>query len=282
MVNPITGNESERRIEKAETKKKVLIAGGGIAGMEAARVAAERGHEVHVYEKDEKLGGQWVLAAVPPSKEELSSFTVWQKTQLNKLGVNIHLNTELTEKVVEEVNPDAVIIATGAEPFVPNIPGKDLDNVVLANDVLKGIKDTGNNVVVIGGGLVGVETAAHLANHGRKVTVVEMMPEILKDGEPAVKHFLFKDLEENKVEIKTETSVKEILKDAIIVQDKFGIESKIENINTVVMAVGSRPVNQLTQLLEGKVKEIITIGDALKVRKAMEAVEDGFLAGFKL
>lgn len=282
LANPMTGNESEIKIEEAKDKKKVLIAGGGVAGMEAAIVAAKRGHEVNLFEKNSKLGGQWILAAVPPSKEELNTLTVWQKTQLKKLDVNVYLNTSLTEEAVESMKPDAVIVATGAEPFVPNIPGKDLDSVVIANDVLAGLKDTGANVVVIGGGLVGAETAAHLANHGKKVTIVEMLPEIVKDGEPAVKYFLFKDLEQNKVQILTNTSVKEILNASVVIADKEGNESKLENVDTVVMAVGSKPINTLAEKLKDKVKEVITVGDAVRVRKALEAVEEGFRAGLQI
>ncbi|WBW97265.1 oxidoreductase [Oceanirhabdus sp. W0125-5] len=282
LVNPMTGNESEFKLEEAEDKKKVLIAGGGVAGMEAAIVAAKRGHEVHLYEKNKKLGGQWILAAVPPSKEELNTLTVWQKTQLNKLGVNINLNTALTEEIVEDMKPDTVIVATGAKPFVPNIPGKDQENVVIANDVLAGLKEVGTNVVVIGGGLVGAETAAHLANHGKKVTIVEMLPEIVQGGEPAVNYFLFKDLEKNNVQILTNTSVKEILNNEVVIADKEGIESKLENIDSVVMAIGSRPVNELASKLEGKVEEVITIGDAVKVRKAFEAIDEGFRVGLQI
>ncbi|MCM1991794.1 FAD-dependent oxidoreductase [Oceanirhabdus seepicola] len=282
LVNPMTGNESEFKFEEAEDKKKVLIAGGGIAGMEVAIVAAKRGHEVHLYEKNNKLGGQWILAAVPPSKEELNTFTVWQKNQIEKLGVNVYLNTGLTEEIVEDMKPDTVIVATGAKPFVPNIPGKDQENVVIANDVLAGLKDVGANVVVIGGGAVGAETAAHLANHNKKVTIVEMMPEIAKGGEPAVNHFLFKDLEKNKVQILTNTSVKEILNNEVVIADKEGKQSKLENIDTVVMAIGSRTVNELAAKLEGKVEKVITIGDAVKVRKGFEAIDEGFRVGFEI
>ena len=136
LVNPMTGHESERKVLPAEQKKKIIIIGGGIAGMEAAIVAAQRGHQVDIFEKSAKLGGQWNLAAIPPTKEELGAFTNWQINQLQKLDVTVHLNTELTEAMVETLRPDSVIVATGANPFVPNIPGKQLKHVLLANDVL--------------------------------------------------------------------------------------------------------------------------------------------------
>jgi 2,4-dienoyl-CoA reductase-like NADH-dependent reductase (Old Yellow Enzyme family)/thioredoxin reductase len=278
LVNPLTGKEKEFAIEPAKEKKKVFVAGGGIAGMQSAIIAAKRGHEVHLYEKDDKLGGQWLLAAVPPSKGELTGFTLWQKTQLEKLGVHVHLNTELNENIVENERPDAVIIATGAKPFVPNIPGVNLPEVVLANDVLAGKKDVGESVVVVGGGLVGAETAAHLANHGKKVVIIEMQKEIVKDGEPAVKHFLLKDLQEHHVEIITSAIVKEI-KQGSITFEKDNVLREIGDVDNVVIAVGSKPENALAEKLQGKVEKVITIGDALKVRKALEAVEEGYSAG---
>lgn len=282
LVNPMTGHESEREITVAERKKKVLIIGGGIAGMEAAIVAAKRGHDVHIYEKDSKLGGQWVLAAIPPTKEELGSFTVWQVNQLNKLGVKIHLNTELTADMVDEIKPDAVIVATGAKPFVPNIPGHDSEHVLLANDVLAGKQEAGKNVVVIGGGLVGSETAAHLANHGRSVSIVEMNNDIFTGTPSATKRYLMKDLENHKVNIYTESSVKEILDDSVVIEKTTGEKVGLESVDSVVMAIGSRSVNGLSDYLKDKVDEVVTIGDALQVRKAMEAVEEGYLAGLNL
>jgi len=247
LVNPLTGKEKELNIKTALIKKKVFIAGGGIAGMEAAIVSAKRGHEVHLYEKENKLGGQWLLAAVPPHKEELNTFTVWQKKQLDDFGVNICLNTQLTEEIIDKENPDAVIVATGAKPFVPNIPGVNSANVVIAQDVLAGRKKTGNNVVVIGGGQVGAETAAHLANHGSRVTIVEMQDDIAKLGILLVNHFLKKDLKENNVDIMTNTMVKEILEDSVLVERNNEVMT-LENIDTVVLAIGSKSENKLAEV----------------------------------
>ncbi|MCS5421131.1 MULTISPECIES: NAD(P)/FAD-dependent oxidoreductase [Psychrilyobacter] len=281
LVNPESGKEKELSIKPALNKKKVFIVGGGIAGMEAAIVAAKRGHEVHLYEKEDKLGGQWLLAAVPPHKEELNTLTVWQKTQLGKLGVNIFLKTELTEEIVDKENPDAVIIATGANPIVPGIPGVDSGNVIIAQDILAGRKNTGNNVVVIGGGQVGAETAAHLANHGSRVTIVEMQDAIAKLGIPLVNHFLMKDLKENNVNIMLNTAVKEIFEDSVLVE-RNNEEIKLDNIDTVVMAIGSRSENKLADILKNKVKEVITIGDAVKVRDGINALEEGYKAGLQI
>lgn len=281
LVNPMTGHESERQITPASREKKVFIIGGGIAGMEAAIVAAQRGHKVEIFEKNSRLGGQWVLAAIPPTKEELGSFTVWQVNQLNKLGVIVHLNTELTLDMIRDSQPDSVIIATGASPFVPNIPGKDLNHVLTANDILQGSAQAGKRVVVIGGGLVGSETAAHLANHGHDVSIIEMNSDIFVGTPSATKHYLMKDLQHHNVAILTNTQVKEIHSDTVVV-DNNGQLQTLAAIDNVVMAIGSRPVSFSVEELEQHVSEIVTIGDAQKVRKAMEAVEEGYLAGLTL
>jgi NADPH-dependent 2,4-dienoyl-CoA reductase/sulfur reductase-like enzyme len=278
LVNPVTGRESELVIKPAEQKKKVFVAGGGPAGMEAAIVAAQRGHEVHLYEKNDRLGGQYAIGAIPPNKGEVDMFIVWQYNQLKKYGVNIHFNTELTVDIVEKEAPDAVVVATGGEPLVPNIPGKDRSNVVNANDVLLGKVNVGHKVIVIGGGMVGSETADHLSNHGKEVTIVEMLPEIAKDEEAAVRYFLMKDLEQNGVKIYVNAPVKEILDDGVIVEID-GAETEIGPADTIVMAVGARSVNTLIEQLEGKVPQVIAIGDAVKVCKALEAVEAGYRAG---
>ncbi|WP_243978479.1 FAD-dependent oxidoreductase [Vibrio natriegens] len=281
LVNPMTGHESERQITPASREKKVFIIGGGIAGMEAAIVAAQRGHKVEIFEKNSRLGGQWVLAAIPPTKEELGSFTVWQVNQLNKLGVIVHLNTELTLDMIRDNQPDSVIIATGASPFVPNIPGKDLNHVLTANDILQGSAQAGKRVVVIGGGLVGSETAAHLANHGHDVSIIEMNSDIFVGTPSATKQYLMKDLQHHNVAILTNTQVKEIHNDAVVVENDGQLQT-LAAIDNVVMAIGSRPVSFSVEDLEQHVSEIVTIGDAQKVRKAMEAVEEGYLAGLSL
>ena len=281
LVNPAIGMESEFTIKPAKNRKKVFVAGGGPAGMEASMVAAQRGHEVHLYEKTDRLGGQYAIGAMPPNKGEIDMFIVWQYNQMKKYGVKIHFNAELTADIVEKESPDAVIVATGGEPFVPDIPGKDKPNVVNANDVLLGRVDVGHRVIVIGGGMVGSETADHLANHGKEVTIVEMLPQIAKDEEAAVRYFLMKDLKEKGVRIYTNAHVMEILDDGIVA-DTDGVKNTICPADTIVMALGAKSVDILTEQLKGKVPQILTIGDALKVRKALEAVAEGHKAGLEV
>ena len=281
LVNPLTGREEAYTIKKAEKKKKVIIAGGGPAGMEAAIVAARRGHYVYLYEKASKLGGQWLLAAVPPSKTECNTLTIWQKKQLADLDVQIFMNTEVTPELIEKEKPDAVIVATGAEPIVPGIEGVNNEKLVQAFDVLGSKVDVGNKVAIIGGGLVGSETAYHLALHGKKVHLIEMLDEIAKDGEPSANYFLLKSLEQNKVNITTSAKVIEF-KSGSVVYQKDNTIYEIDNIDNVILAIGAKPVNGLAEKLKGKVKEIVIIGDAKQVRKALDAVQEGFYAGLKV
>ncbi|NLO47908.1 MAG: FAD-dependent oxidoreductase [Clostridiales bacterium] len=278
-VNPITGREGEYVNVPADIKKKVLVIGGGIAGMEAAIAAAGRGYEVTLFEKDDRLGGQWLLAAVPPYKQELATFTVWQKRQLDKLGVKVHLNTAFDEKMIESEKPDAVILATGAIPFIPNIPGIDGDNVYHANDVLSGKKLVGDSVAVIGGGEVGVETASFVASLQSKVAIFEMLDALSPEGESSVNYFQFEYLEKRKVQIFTKTKVVEIKKDAIV-YEKEKETYAFKGVKDVVIALGSKPESSLKEKLEGKVKNLVVVGDALKIGQGMEAVEAGFKAGY--
>ena len=162
LVNPRLGREREYEIKPADEVKKVFIAGGGCAGMEAAIVARERGHDVHLFEKTHKLGGQSYLGAIPPGKGEINQFLNWQKNKMNKLGVKVHLNQPLTEEIVDREKPDVIIIATGGKPIMPDIPGIDKPIVATAHDVLEEKVETGSKVIIVGGGLIGSETANYL------------------------------------------------------------------------------------------------------------------------
>jgi 2,4-dienoyl-CoA reductase-like NADH-dependent reductase (Old Yellow Enzyme family) len=178
LVNPCAGREEELKIVCDQSARKIIVIGGGIAGMEAAIVAARRGYDVSVYEKGDKLGGQWLLAAIPPGKTEYNTFTIWQKNQLKELGIKVYLNTEATAGMIVDQKPDAVIVSTGALPVTPKIKGIDCQNVMQAFDVLDGKDIPGKRVVVVGGGLVGCETALHLAISGTKVFIIEMLEKI--------------------------------------------------------------------------------------------------------
>ena len=183
-VNPLAGKEGEYVVKPVEKAKKVFVIGGGLAGMEAARVAALRGHQVTLFEAKEKLGGLLLYGTVPPYKEEWKTTLRYLTTQLGKLRVQVRMNTRCTAKEVEEGRPDVVIVATGAIPLIPNLPGIHGNNVATALDVLAGRKQTGQTVVIVGGGSTGCETAEFLAQKGKQVTILEMLPRIGADYGP--------------------------------------------------------------------------------------------------
>ncbi|MGL6016094.1 MAG: FAD-dependent oxidoreductase, partial [Selenomonadaceae bacterium] len=223
LVNPRTGKEEAYTITKTDRAKKVMVIGGGPVGMEAAIVAAKRGHSVTLYEKADRLGGQWLMAAVPPGKEMLNSFTVWQKGELARCGVKVELNTGVTAELVRCEQPDEIIYAAGATPLVPHIPGYDKSHVHTVNEILAGKVDLKGNAVVIGGGLVGAETAEHIAVHCGKTTIVEMRPEIAADMVPAPKYFLLESLHKNEVEMLVNTKVLQITDTGVVV-DENGVQ----------------------------------------------------------
>lgn len=210
LVNPLTGMEDEYDLTPAEKAKQVLVIGGGIAGCEAAISAALKGHKVTLIEKNDRLGGQWIPASVPIGKSEFTSFLCWQKSMLEKMHVQILLNTTADAELIKLYEPDTVIIATGSRPFIPPIQGADQDFVVAAHDVLLGKTEPGNRVVVIGGGLVGAETADMLGQQCEQVTIIEMLPQIMKDGEAAPTKYMKERFFQNGVQIHTSTKLLEI------------------------------------------------------------------------
>ncbi|MGN1037908.1 MAG: FAD-dependent oxidoreductase, partial [Mailhella sp.] len=281
MVNPMTGMEGEYDLSPVSSPRRVFIAGGGVTGCEAAIAAAMRGHHVTLFEKSDRLGGQWLAAAVPPGKEEFLSFSCWQKRKLAALGVSIRLNTPLTKEIVDSEKPDAVLIATGSHGAVPPIKGREQSHVVFANDVLLGKVRTGKNVVVIGGGMVGVETADFLSAYGKNLTVVEMLSAVAAEAEPNSKYFLMQRIKKQNVRLITEARVQEITENAVRVLLSSG-EEVLLPAESVVLAAGLRSEASLAAELEGCGAELSVIGDARKVKNGLFNIQEGFEAGLNV
>jgi len=277
-INAAAGQEADYVITPASRSKTVFIAGGGPAGLEAARISALRGHKVHLFEK-EKIGGQLNLACIPPGKAEVRLFLDFEERQLNQVGVKIK-NKNLTPEVIMQEKPDAVIIATGAQPLVPSLPGINGKNVVTAWQVLNGETTTGNIVVILGGGQVGAETAKYLANEGRQVTIVEMLGEIAADMYESMRGLMLISLDKLGVKVRTDTIAKAISDNGVTV-DCNGKEELI-NADTVVLALGASANRELVGKLEKLVSELYMAGDCVEARKLPDAIEDGFKAASKI
>jgi 2-enoate reductase len=277
-VNPACCRERIHGLKPAEKARTVLIAGGGVAGMEAARVAAIRGHKVTLYEKGKSLGGHLLEASVPDFKKDLGRLNEWYKGQLSKLEVEVKLETEVTTDIIQRENPDVVLVATGSKPIIPDIPGIKKPNVITCMDLLLGKKEAGEAVVVVGAGLIGCETALWLANQGRKTTILEMLPEPLITPPPlfnANKLMLLDLLALNGVQIEVSTTVQEIADDGIVAVDKYLKQSKAQA-DTVVLAVGLESDDQLYKLLVGKVANLYALGDCQEPRRIMGAIWDSY------
>ena len=277
VLNPELGYEWEGGVQPAEVKKNIAIVGAGPGGLEAAIYAAKRGHKVTVFEKEDHNGGQFFYAAVPPGKGEITDFLVWQTTQCRKLGVEIRYSTEATLENLKELNPDYVILASGATNKRPPIPGLREDSrVVDPGDVLSGKVMYGRQIVVIGGALVGTETAHFLAQELRDVSVVEMRSEISTDAVFPVKVDVNRHLDERHVKKYVNTTVKEIRPEGVVIADEKGNEQTLP-CDQIVVAAGRDPYKPLEAGLKDAGIPCSVIGDANGNKEAGDAIREAFL-----
>jgi 2,4-dienoyl-CoA reductase-like NADH-dependent reductase (Old Yellow Enzyme family)/thioredoxin reductase len=272
-VNTMTGREREYAITAARKTKRVLVVGGGPAGMEAARVARLRGHAVMLYEKGRRLGGQLLLARVPPHKDGIDVLINYLAGQVTKLGVNVELGKEVTPQLVEELKPDAVILATGARPLIPEIPGIDRENVVLAEEALAGNARVGDRVVVIGGGLVGCETAEFLVAKAKVVTIVEMLPELAKGVGMDTRRLLLERLAAKGVSMLTGVRCKRVTDRGLTIITGEGKTHTLP-VDTIVLAAGAKPNQELFPPLRSMVSEIYLVGDCREPRRILEDIHE--------
>lgn len=274
-VNPQAARERVNAYEPILKKKKVLIVGGGVAGCEAARVLAIRGHQPVVYEKGSRLGGNLIPGGAPDFKEDDIALADWYTNELNRLGVHVHLNTELNEEEIKAMDYDTVILATGSKPKVFSL-GDD-SHTYTAEQVLLKQKDAGKKTVVVGGGLVGCETALWLAQNGIHVTIVEALDKVMAVNGPlcaANKEMLEALLPFNGVEIITGAKVTEFANGEVKVDTKEG--SKTIMSDSVILSVGYKEENILYNNLQFDIPDLYLLGDAKKVSNIMYAIWDAF------
>lgn len=282
-VNPACGREMLYPIQPAKDSQNIMIVGGGISGMEAARVATLRGHKVTIYEKGKVLGGHLSEASVPGFKKELKRLKDWYENQMEKMNIDIRFETAVSPDFIDDVNPDVLIVATGSHLHVPDLPGIDKDNVCTCIDVLMGKKETGSRVLVLGGGMIGCEVALWLSRKEKIVTLMEQMPELML-GKPLVppmnRQMLLDLLALNELNILTNCGVREILDNGVVPCWDGVLSRGILEADTIVLATGMSPDSELYDAaLKGKVARVYAIGDCREIRNVYGAVWDGFEVG---
>ena len=272
MINPFTGHELFMKIEPASAPRKIIVVGGGPAGLEAAWICAARGNDVTLYEKDNKPGGQVIPGNVPPAKHELARALRYYIKMCEKFGVNIQLGTEADAETIIKANPDEVILATGAVPVLPDIENEGI-TVVQAVDVLNGKVYAGDRSLIVGGGMVGLETAEYLLSQNKKAAVVEMTEQTGAGLNPSIQYFIYETLKKGEVELLTNTKVERFTPDGIVASTPEG-EIKRTGYDTIILAIGAKAYNPLEEKLKSKVKSLHVIGDAVKSRRIVDAVEE--------
>jgi 2,4-dienoyl-CoA reductase-like NADH-dependent reductase (Old Yellow Enzyme family)/thioredoxin reductase len=274
-VNIAVGREDEFKIKPEVQRKKVAVIGGGPAGMEAARVAAMMGHEVILFEK-KKMGGMLIEASVPNFKSDLQLLIDYLSTQIKKLKVEV-IRENADVEAIKSRGVDVVIISAGATQIVPDVPGVEKPITVCALDVLNGAK-VGKEVIVVGGGLVGSEIALFLAEKNKKVTIVEMLDQILPGANVAASRLAFSErLNKHRVRIVTNTKLDEITEDGIIMTNQEGTKAKLQG-DTVVLALGLKADSKLyDQLTSQTDKDVYRVGDYAEPRNIYWAIHEGHL-----
>lgn len=282
-VNPEVGQEGRIIVKKARRNKRVMVIGGGPAGLQVSSTAAKRGHSVNLFEKEDSLGGQLLAASVPPKRREINDLVEYLIKQVQNSGVSIKLGTLVTLGTVKDFGPDIVCLCTGATSKKVEIPGLDKSQAYFAIDVLKmrELSKLGRKIIIVGGGIVGLETADYLSEMGKKVYVIEILRRIGSGLEATNRFHLMKRLNNKNVEIFTLSEISEIRgTEAVITCPN---EKKIiKEIDSFVIAVGSQPNISLLRKIKQFYPRVYRIGDSLKPRTALESIQEGFKVGLEI
>ncbi len=279
-VNPAAMREVRYTLRPCVQPKKVVVVGGGVAGMEAARTAAMRGHKVSLYEKNESLGGNLIPGGSHSFKKEVRELNAWYQNELKALPVEIHTGETVTSDQLRNMDADVVILAAGSVPVMPKVPGIDDKKVIGCMEAFAHPEKVGQKVIVIGGGLVGCEMALDYAQDGKEVTVVEALPKILSAGipSPIPNGQMIPDLFERHHVTVLENHRLSAVEDGRVILESDG-QKKALDADSVVIAVGFRPVPSMAQELQGCGAVVYEIGDGQKVSTILHAVWDGYEVG---
>jgi 2,4-dienoyl-CoA reductase-like NADH-dependent reductase (Old Yellow Enzyme family)/thioredoxin reductase len=273
LVNPFCGFESERRLDPTETPKKVMVIGAGPGGLSAAWIAAKRGHKVTCYDKSKHLGGEFRLAGIPPGKQDLLKAIKYYLAMCKKYGVELKTGVDVDAALIAQEKPDVVIVATGSTQRTPQVKGADSVEMLSAADILEGHKKAGHKVLVIGGGMIGTETADYLSEYGHDITVLGRNPILAKDLAYNNRHFLIERLKENGVKTFTGAAVTEISPEGVTFT-RNNVTEKLSGFDTIISAWGLTPNGTLADEIRATVPEVHVIGDAVKIRSAVQAIAE--------
>jgi 2,4-dienoyl-CoA reductase-like NADH-dependent reductase (Old Yellow Enzyme family)/thioredoxin reductase len=280
-VNPFVGREREWETKLTTKPKKVFVVGGGPAGMEACLVSNSRGHKVTLFEKDVVLGGQLIASGASSAKNRINRFRQYLVTQLQKSEVDLRCGVEFNSEMIDQDTPDVLIVATGAWPLIPDIPGIDRENVVLALDVLLGKCEVGKEVVILGGGLTGCDVAEVLADKGKKATIIEELDTIVPSETHVQRISLKSRLASKGVTWLSGVKCEEVTDEGTAITDGRG-KRKVIEADTIVVAVGLESRRTLAAQLTGKVSALYTVGDCVTPRRIVDAMEEGARIGLEL
>ena len=275
LVNPVLGREVEG-LPKAEKAKKVYVIGGGVAGMCAAFTAKRRGHDVTLFEATDKLGGNMRLAAYPPGKGDITNMIRNYIHRCQKDGVKIVMNCEVTPELIKEEKPDSVIIATGSKTLILPIEGIDNPAIIHGSDLLDGKRAAGKKVLVVGGGMVGCETAAFLGEQEHDVTVIEFRDTVGADVIHEHRVYLMKDFEDYGIKEITGAKVCKFYEDGVEYETADGVRHESRGYDSVILSMGFRNYNPLEEKIKDLVPETHVIGDAIRARRALDATKEAY------
>jgi len=277
-VNPVLGREKTLTFEPASKKRKIMVIGSGPGGLNAAWTAARRGHEVHLFEKSEVVGGKLIVGSVPEFKKEIHDLIRFLENQARVSGVHFHLEREVTPALIQTENPEVIILATGATPWLPAIEGVDREIAVPVDHIFNGRRPNLNRTVVLGGGASGCEAALFLAELGCRVTLVEMLPKIAPDIEAITRKVLLQKLKENRVTVLAGWRLLRIEDKGVCIRSSESDERFVEA-DRVVIAAGNCSDDRLYRQIASLGYDIHRIGDCVQPRSIKEAIYEGALVG---